>query len=151
MKIDLIAIGRLKKGPLFELCEEYKQRIEWTLNILEYESKFKDAGKAQMDEADFILSHLKKDAVVVVMDERGNGMRSLDFAKTVENFQTSGESHIQFVIGGADGLTEDIRNRASILLSFGQQTWPHMLARVMLLEQVYRVQQILKNHPYHRE
>ena len=58
---------------------------------------------------------------------------------------------MQFVIGGADGLNDEIRNRASILLSFGQQTWPHMLARVMILEQIYRAQQILKNHPYHRE
>ncbi|OUT90945.1 MAG: hypothetical protein CBB87_07390 [Micavibrio sp. TMED27] len=151
MKIDLITIGRLKKGPLFDLCADYQKRIGWPLNLIECESKHSDATKANDDEQALILSHLRNDAVVVVLDERGNGLKSLDFAKTIEKFQNIGERHMQFVIGGADGLNDEIRNRASILLSFGQQTWPHMLARVMILEQIYRAQQILKNHPYHRE
>ncbi|MBX2833459.1 MAG: 23S rRNA (pseudouridine(1915)-N(3))-methyltransferase RlmH [Micavibrio sp.] len=151
MKIDLIVIGRMKKGAMYDLCEDYKKRIQWNLKVIECESKFTDPTVAQKDEEQLILSNLKNDAIIVVLDERGNGLRSLDFAKTIENFQNSGESYMQFVIGGSDGLTEAIRDRANLLLSFGQQTWPHMMARMMLLEQVYRAQQILKNHPYHRE
>jgi 23S rRNA (pseudouridine1915-N3)-methyltransferase len=85
------------------------------------------------------------------MDERGKSLPSLKFADKIRDLQNQGRSHIQFIIGGADGLGDDIRKRADLLLSFGAQTWPHMLARVMLLEQIYRCQQILSGHPYHRE
>ena len=150
-KIDIIAIGRLKKGPLYELCEEYKSRINAKLSVMELESKYSDPQQANDQENRHILEKLDRNAFVIVMDERGDGLKSLDFAKTVENLQNSGETHLQFIIGGADGLNDQVRDRANILLSFGQQTWPHMLARVMLLEQIYRCQQILAGHPYHRE
>lgn len=150
-KVDIIAIGRLKKGAFYDLAQEYIPRIAWDLSIIELESKYTDPKKAQEQEAQLIMEKLKPNAFIVIMDERGNGLRSLDFANTVQNLQNSGENHIQFVIGGADGLTDTVRGRANLLLSFGQQTWPHMLARVMLLEQIYRCQQILAGHPYHRE
>ena len=151
LKIDVIAAGRLRTGPYFELSQEYMKRIKWSLSVYEIESKLKDAKAVQMEEAKKIKEYLKDTAFIVVMDERGSGLRSLDFAQTLQNLQNSGESHMQFIIGGADGLTEEIRNSANLLLSFGQQTWPHLLARVMLLEQIYRAQQILIGHPYHRE
>ncbi len=150
-KIDLIAVGRLKKGPLYDLAEEYQKRIQWPLTIHEIESKYKDSDNTQDDESRKILALLKDDAFIVVLDERGGGLRSLDFAQTLDNLKNSGERYIQFILGGADGVTDEIRDRANLLLSFGQQTWPHLLARVMLLEQIYRAQQILKGHPYHRE
>lgn len=150
LKFDVIAVGRLRNGPFFELYQEYAKRIKSSLSLYEIEVKVKshDASEA---EGDKIKKHIAENAFVIVMDEKGNGLRSLDFAKTLENLQHTGENHIQFIIGGADGLTDEIRGRANLLLSFGQQTWPHMLARVMLLEQIYRAQQISSNHPYHRE
>lgn len=151
IKIDIIAAGYLRKGPLFELGQEYQKRIRWPLTIHEIESKYTDPKTVNADEARKIAEHIRNDAFVIVLDERGGGLRSLDFAKTIEKLQNGGESYIQFIIGGADGLTDDVKGRANLLLSFGQQTWPHLLARVMLLEQVYRVQQILAGHPYHRE
>ena len=151
LHIDIISIARVKKGAYYELIEGYKKRINWKLNIYELESKHSDAAKSQKDEEEKILKHLNDDAVIIALDERGDGLKSLDFAKTLENFKNNGESHIQFIIGGADGLTPTVRDKADVLLSFGQQTWPHLLARVMLLEQVYRAQQILAGHPYHRE
>jgi 23S rRNA (pseudouridine1915-N3)-methyltransferase len=151
MKIDVIAVGRLKKGPYYELCQEYQKRTRWSVTLHEIESKYTEAAHIQGDEARKIKVHLKDDAFVIVLDERGDGLRSLDFAKTLEKLQNNNENYIQFIIGGADGLTDEVRNRANLLLSFGQQTWPHMLARVMLLEQIYRAQQILAGHPYHRE
>ena len=141
----------MRKGAFFDLCEEYSKRLKWTLKVHELESRHTDAEAAQRDENDKIAALLKNDAFVIVMDERGNGLRSLDFAKTIEKLQNSGNSHLQFIIGGADGLLDDVRGRANLLLSFGQQTWPHMMVRVMLLEQLYRAQQIIVGHPYHRD
>ncbi len=151
IKIDVIAVGRLRKGPYYELSQEYQKRVRWSLSLYEVESKYREPAHIQGDETRKINELIKDDAFVIVMDERGDGLRSLDFAKTIEKLQNNGENYIQFIIGGADGLTEDIRGRANLLLSFGQQTWPHMLARVMLFEQIYRAQQILAGHPYHRE
>lgn len=131
-----------------DLAQEYIPRIKWDLSITEIESKHKDS---QTEESAMILEKLDHRAFIIILDERGGGLRSLDFAQTIQNLQDSGETHIQFVIGGAEGLTDSVRDKANLLLSFGQQTWPHMLARVMLFEQIYRCQQILSGHPYHRE
>lgn len=150
-KVDVIAVTRIRKGAYADLVAEYGGRIRWPLKIHEIEARSAEPEKAQAEEQEKILKLLDPHAVVIVLDERGDGLRSLDFAKTIERFSNSGENHFQFVIGGADGLLDDVRSRADILLSFGQQTWPHMLARVMLLEQIYRAQQILCGHPYHRE
>lgn len=151
IKIDIIACGRLKKGPYFDLCAEYQKRTRWAVELYEIESKYTEAAHVQGDEMRRIKELLKNEAFVVVLDERGDGLRSLDFAKTIEKLMNNGNDYIQFIIGGADGLTDEVRDRANLLLSFGQQTWPHLLARVMLLEQIYRAQQILAGHPYHRE
>ena len=146
MRIEIISCGRLKKGAMKDLLDEYQGRIRWSLTIHEIDSRYREADNQQADEERKILEKLDSLAFVVVLDERGNGLKSLDFAKTIENLH-----HIQFIIGGADGLTEKVRDKANLLLSFGQQTWPHMMARIMLLEQIYRAQQILAGHPYHRE
>lgn len=151
LKFDIIAVGRLRKGAFFDLAQEYAKRVRWSLSIYEVEAKTTDPKAAQEEEARKIKEYIKENAFVIVLDERGDGLRSLDFAQTLENLQNTGEDHIQFIIGGADGLTEEIKGRANLLLSFGQQTWPHMMARVMLLEQIYRAQQIMARHPYHRE
>lgn len=149
--LDILAVGRMKAGALQTLADDYRKRITWPLAVHEIESRYTDPRTAQEDEERKILAHLAPHAFVVVLDERGNGLRSLDFAQTLNRLQTEGEERVQFIIGGADGLTDAVRSRAAFLLSFGQQTWPHMMARVMLLEQIYRAQQILARHPYHRE
>ena len=129
----------------------YQKRIHWPVNIIALESKHKDPRKCQEDEAQKILKFLNNQAVIIAMDERGKSIPSLEFSKKIEGFAHEGRNHLQFVIGGADGLTSDVRKQAHMLVSFGKQTWPHALARVMLLEQIYRTQQILAGHPYHRE
>ena len=85
------------------------------------------------------------------MDERGTSLSSRDFAAKIDGFQNNSFGTVQFIIGGADGLSDDIRKKAHFMMSFGKQTWPHMLARAMLAEQLYRATSILANHPYHRE
>lgn len=149
--IDIIAIGKLKKGSFYELKMEYEKRIRWPLNIFEYESRYKEPKTMNDDENRKIMDHISADAFVIVLDEHGDGLRSVGFAETIEKLQNTGEQHLQFIIGGADGLSEEVKARANLLMSFGQQTWPHMMARIMLLEQIYRAQQIIAGHPYHRE
>lgn len=150
-KIDCIVVGKVKKGPWHDLIDDYVTRTKWPLNLIEVESKYTDAKAQQAHEQRLILEKLDLDSFIVVLDERGDGLRSLDFAQTLRKIRDTGVEKVTFLIGGAEGFTEDIRDKANMLMSFGQQTWPHVMVRVMLLEQIYRAQQILAGHPYHRE
>ena len=151
LKIDIIAIGRLRKGPYFTLLQDFSKRIKWSLTVFEPDSKITDARAAQIDETKKIMGHIADNAYVIALDERGKTMRSMAFADKLAGLRDTGHQHIQFVLGGADGLTDTVRTRANFCLSLGAATFPHMMARVMLIEQIYRAQQILTRHPYHRE
>lgn len=142
--IDIIAIGKLKNDPLLDVFDDYKKRLTCKFALHELD------GHTQAEQNTKILEKLSPAAAIVVLDERGKTIGSRDFATKMDHwFQTHG--HIQFVIGGADGLLDDVRKKATFLMCFGAQTWPHMLARVMIMEQIYRAQQINLNHPYHRD
>lgn len=146
MKIDIIAIGKCKKNsPEHAIIEEYLKRSSWQINIKE-----KDNSN-QNDEAEFLTSSIKKGVKVIVLDERGQNMKSTELANIVENWQLNGISEICFLIGGADGHIQSTRDKADLILSFGKLTLPHMLMRAVLLEQIYRIQTIIAKHPYHRE
>ena len=144
LTIDLIAVGRLKNDPLLDVFEDYKKRLLWKFSLIELD------GKTQTEQLSKISEKLNPQAALVVLDERGKSISSRDFAAKIDGWQTS-HGLLQFVIGGADGLSDEIRKKASLLMSFGAQTWPHMMARVMVMEQIYRAQQILAGHPYHRD
>ena len=124
--------------------------MDWSVSVHEIVSKHTDQHKIHDDECAQILSRLSPDAFIFALDERGKSLPSREMASKIQDLQNNSRD-LQFIIGGADGLNADIRKQSNFLLSFGAQTWPHMLARVMLLEQIYRAQQILKNHPYHRD
>lgn len=151
MKIEIICIAKIKNNAFADLIQMYQKRIRWSLDIIALESKLKEPAKCREEENCKILKHLDKQAVKIAMDERGKTFSSLEFSKKMEDFSCEGPSRIQFVIGGADGLLDEVRQHCDLLISFGKQTWPHALARVMLLEQIYRSQQIMAGHPYHRE
>jgi 23S rRNA (pseudouridine1915-N3)-methyltransferase len=153
MQITVIAVGRAKSHSQFQdAMREYEKRITWSLSIIEVESKKKLEGAAlKKAEAELIEKQIPKNTRLIMLDERGRNIGSRDFAKIIGNYQRQGDSHLCFIIGGADGFDDNLRKRADLLLSFGQLTWPHMLARVMLLEQIYRAQTILAGHPYHRD
>ncbi|MCB1651888.1 MAG: 23S rRNA (pseudouridine(1915)-N(3))-methyltransferase RlmH [Alphaproteobacteria bacterium] len=151
MKIEILAIGRLRKGPAYDLAADYQGRIQWPVSVRELESKHSDSKLAQKDEQQKLLEAFSPGAYVIALDERGKSLPSPELAQKIEDLRLHSTSLVQFVIGGATGLGPDIRKRADFLLSFGAMTWPHMLARVMLLEQIYRCQQIINRHPYHKE
>ena len=101
-------------------------------------------------EAEALLTALPNGATVAALDERGIGLTSAAFAARLGAWRDGGVSDLAFVVGGADGLDDSVRQRADLLLSFGVMTWPHMMVRAMLAEQLYRADRILAGHPYHR-
>ena len=151
LSIEILAVGRLKNGPMYDLLLDYQKKIRWSFTLHEIESRHRDAKAKQDDEHSKLTSLIKPSAFVIALDERGKSVKSLEFSRKIQSLQDNAYSDVQFILGGADGLQDDMRKRANMLLSFGNQTWPHMLARVMLVEQIYRAQQILAGHPYHRE
>ena len=146
MKIYILAIGKCKKNsPESLIIDEYVKRSGWDIIIKE-----KDNSN-QEDEAKFLERSIPLGAKVIVLDERGENLKSQELAKKIENWQLSGCSEICFLIGGADGHLESTRKKANLVLSFGKLTLPHILMRAVLSEQIYRIQTIINGHPYHRE
>lgn len=148
MKLEIRAIGKMR-GALADLGAEYHKRIGKNLTIREYAAPKGLSGAAlQAKEAAFLLDALPPSLPVIVLDECGKDEGSAAFAKQFGRWREAGGAI--FLLGGADGHASAVRDRADFLLALGHKTWPHLLARVMLIEQIYRAQQILAGHPYHR-
>lgn len=145
MKIQIIAVGVLKSGPEKALLEQYSKRLSDKLKIIEIDSR----QDKQLSASAYLKVMSDKD-LIVTLDEKGENLSSRSFAEKLEMLSQTGKT-INFVIGGADGIPEEIKKLAVFSLSFGKLTWPHLLARALLVEQLYRVQQITRNHPYHRD
>lgn len=151
MRVILAAVGRAHAGPIRDLVEEYRRRMRPVLEIREVEIRRRlDGAALKREEAALILAELPEGAALVALDERGEALDSEAFAALVGGFAETGRSALVFAIGGADGLDASVRERADRVVSFGRLTWPHMLVRAMLAEQLYRAQTIRAGHPYHR-
>jgi len=144
MKLHLCAIGRLR-GPYADLCAEYAKRLAPAIAIREL------TATGQRAEGEALLAALPAKALLVALDENGKDLSSRELAAKLTAWRDQGTNDLAFVIGGADGLTDAVKSRAAFTLGLGRKTWPHKLARVMLLEQLYRAQQINSGHPYHRD
>ncbi len=146
MKIYVLAIGKCKKNsPEAQIIAEYVKRCSWEIIIKEKDNS------SQEEEAAFLQNAIPHGAKIIVLDERGENLKSTELAHKIENWQLNGCSEICFLIGGADGHLQSTRDKADLLLSFGKLTLPHMLMRAVLCEQIYRLQTIISGHPYHRE
>jgi 23S rRNA (pseudouridine1915-N3)-methyltransferase len=159
MRIVVAAVGRLKQGPERELCERYRKRAADTgrgiglrgIEIVEVrESRARDAATRILEESIAIANLVPDDAAAVVLDEHGDVLDSMTLSRTIGEWRDRGEGTVIFMIGGADGIADTLREKARLRLSFGKATWPHQLVRVMLLEQLYRAATLLSGHPYHR-
>jgi 23S rRNA (pseudouridine1915-N3)-methyltransferase len=137
--LHIVARGKIGRSPEAELVARYLKRIAWPTRLTE----LPDRGGT--------VPPLAGNGVTVVLDERGTPLSSTELAKKLEQWRDSGKREARFMIGGADGHEEEQRNAADLLLSFGAATWPHLLVRAMLAEQLFRATSILANHPYHRE
>lgn len=152
MRTHLIAVGRMKAGPERGLFDHYAARLSPPPNMCEVEEKRTlPSDKRKLSEADLLLKRVPDGAVVIAMDERGKTLSSKTFAKKMGAWRDDGFRDVAFLIGGADGLDKSVRDRANLVLSLGDMTWPHMLVRGLLAEQIYRAHAILTGHPYHRE
>lgn len=160
MRLAVVAVGRLKRGPERELAERYRDRLDALVRGLgvaastlnEYpESRARRAADRCAEEAGLILGAVEPDAVLVALDERGRSdLSSERLAEMIGNWRDGGRRALALVIGGADGLDPAVRQRADLVLAFGALTLPHGLARVLAFEQLYRAMTILAGHPYHR-
>ncbi len=140
MRLHIIARGKMGRCPEFELTQRYLKRITWPTKVTE----MPDKGGAVPVVTDTPCRN-------IMLDEKGGQMSSLEFAKLLERWRDDGVRETRFFIGAADGFGDSERKNADKLIAFGQATWPHMMARAMLAEQLFRATSILANHPYHRE
>jgi 23S rRNA (pseudouridine1915-N3)-methyltransferase len=139
LKLHIVARGKIGRCPEADLIDRYARRISWPLQISELPDQ---GGKAPP---------LSASSIIIGLDETGAQMGSVEFASLLSSARDSGVKEARFLIGAADGLTQDERGSATRLLSFGRATWPHMLVRAMLVEQLWRATAIIAGHPYHRE
>jgi 23S rRNA (pseudouridine1915-N3)-methyltransferase len=159
MRLLIAAIARLKESPERELMERYCKRAEQIgrrigirgVEIIEIrESRAQNVGKRMIEESIALANVIPDRAAVIVLDSRGENLDSAAFAKRLGRWRDDGRQDAVFIIGGDDGLMPSLRENATLTLALGAATWPHQLARVMLLEQIYRGFSILAGHPYHR-
>jgi len=155
MRVHICAVGRLRKGPERDLYDDYLTRFDRTgralalgpAQLIEVEDK---KGGGMPAEAALLERAIPTGSLICVMDERGKVQSSPEFADMLGQWRDQGRQDVAFVIGGADDIDPNLRDRADAALSFGKMVWPHMLVRVMLAEQLYRAASILSNGPYHR-
>ena len=151
MKTWILAIGKLR-GSESDWCAEYQKRFKGDLIIKDMAaSKSLPPAETQRAEAALLLKSIPSDSLVVLLDEHGRSLSSRELATKIQQWQNQSVANLVFIIGGADGVTDEVKRRAAFTLSFGAATWPHRLVRVMLMEQMYRAQQINAGHPYHRD
>ncbi|MEO7411690.1 MAG: 23S rRNA (pseudouridine(1915)-N(3))-methyltransferase RlmH [Sphingomicrobium sp.] len=139
MQLHIVARGKIGRSPEAELVDRYLKRIAWPTKVTE----LPDKGGT--------LPALPPASVTILLDERGDLLSSVEFARRLEGWRDGGKREARFLIGAADGHDAILREGADLIFSFGPATWPHMLARAMLAEQLFRATSILANHPYHRE
>jgi 23S rRNA (pseudouridine1915-N3)-methyltransferase len=139
MLLHIAARGRIGRGPEAELVERYLKRVPWPTKLTELPES---GGK---------LPPPPENGVTILLDEKGEQLGSMALAQKLEQWRDGGKREARFMIGGADGFDDAARASADLLIAFGRATWPHLLARAMLAEQLWRATSILANHPYHRE
>lgn len=138
MLLHVVARGKIGRSPEAELVDRYLKRIVWPTKLTELNDRA-------------ALPAGPSGSVTALLDERGKALSSTELAKTLEQWRDRGMREARFVIGAADGHSDKERAQADLLLSFGPATWPHLLVRAMLAEQLFRATSILANHPYHRD
>ncbi len=156
MKLKVVAVGKLRMAPMKALAQEYEERLRHYLKaeVVEVREARKveshDTGPALAEEAENLWSAVTPNTLVVAMDERGEGLSSPELSAFIERHMTHGQGDLAFLIGGALGLHPSVRTKASKIVSLSKMTLPHELARVFLLEQLYRAMTIQRGEPYHK-
>jgi 23S rRNA (pseudouridine1915-N3)-methyltransferase len=159
MKISIFAVGRMKAGPEKELADRFIERLSKSGPAvgLEFaglteipESRAQSPAQRKREEAERLRQHIPDGAALILLDERGKSIPSEAFASRIAALRDGGGRSLVIAIGGPDGHDPSLADAADLVLSFGAQTWPHQMVRIMLGEQLYRAATILSGHPYHR-
>jgi len=148
--IKLIAVGNLKENYLKDACNEYLKRMRRFAKMQVIEIKEQSGPRALETEADHILKHLSPADHVIALCIEGKQMESAEFAMHIQNVTTYGKSSIAYIIGSSEGLSPTVKQRADLRLGFSKMTFPHQLMRVILLEQIYRIEKIRSGEEYHK-
>lgn len=138
MLLHIVARGKIARSPEGELVERYEKRLQWPVRLTE------------LPETGGRIPEPQAPCKTVLLDERGKHLSSEELAQVLERWRDGGMREARFLLGAADGHSPAERKEADLLLAFGKATWPHLLARAMLMEQLYRATTILAGHPYHR-
>ncbi|NLI94792.1 MAG: 23S rRNA (pseudouridine(1915)-N(3))-methyltransferase RlmH [Erysipelotrichaceae bacterium] len=159
MRIKLVCVGKLKAKAYTQLMEEFLKRLRpyAKIEIIEVRDEkvsprasLKEEEIVKNKEGEKILSKIKQDEYVVLLDRHGEDISSIELASFIEHSLVQGQSQMTFVIGGALGICESVRTRANKTISFSRLTFTHQLIRVILVEQIYRAFRIINNEPYHK-
>lgn len=152
MRVSILAIGKNRGGVFKDLYEFYATRIQWEIQLVELEvRKTLDWKKQRLNETKKLLSSAPKGSLIVILDEAGKLITSRALSDWINNQIDIGAKDVSFLIGGSHGLDLSAISSPNLTISLGRVTWPHLMIRGMIAEQLYRAQQIRKNHPYHRE
>jgi 23S rRNA (pseudouridine1915-N3)-methyltransferase len=160
MRLAILAVGRMKSGPEQLLYDRYADRISKTGKAMHFmgpdlhevmESRAQDTQKRKSEEAEQLLRQSGEGTRIILLDERGKDLSSQAFATLLKDEQDMGTQKLAFAIGGSDGHGVELANRAVRKIRLGAMTWPHQIARILLVEQLYRGITILAGHPYHRD
>lgn len=151
MKINIISVGNFKnKDPYLELFNEYKKRIGYNIKLIELKNaKSNNIEEQKRLEGQELLKNLSKNAKLIVLDEKGLIITTNEFEKIFTKYADNGYD-LDFIIGGSDGLSQEVLDKADFILSLGKMVFPHLMVRVILIEQLYRVFTIKNGHPYHK-
>jgi 23S rRNA (pseudouridine1915-N3)-methyltransferase len=152
MKIQITAVGRLKDDNIKSLISEYVKRLPWNVKVIEVEAsnKNKNTDVTKQEEEKLLLDKIPAGFYKIALDETGKLLNSAEFAQTLAKISVNQTGNIAFIIGGSDGLSENVRKAADLTISFGKLTYPHMLARLLLVEQLYRSYTIIEGKSYHK-
>ncbi len=154
MRITILSIGKFENSPHKAVFENYLKRLKWKVDLRELElknSQNMSVDKIKEGEGDLILKAIRPSSKMVLLDENGKEFSSRNFAKLISDSGVNGDSDLTFVIGGSDGLSAQLLKKAYLKISLGLMTFPHLMVRSMLIEQIYRAQTIINGHPYHRD
>lgn len=160
MRLSILAVGRMKSGPERDLYDRYADRILKSGKALHFigldlheiaESRATDTQKRKSEEANALIQLAGEGARIIVLDEKGKDLTSQEFSQLLKSEQDMGTQKLAFAIGGPDGHGDELKNIAVRKIRLGAMTWPHQIARILLVEQIYRGITILSGHPYHRE
>lgn len=155
--IRIVAVGRIKEKSLQNLLNEYLKRLQnyHKVSIEEVDDyptsdQIGENDRVRNLEGEKILSKIREDEFVILLDLNGKELDSIEFSKKLEEIQTYQSNKMVFVIGGSVGVSENVKKRANYKLKLSEMTFPHQLARLLIVEQIYRAYKIIKNEPYHK-